>query len=144
MEHRTESFIRWQGRAIEELGKTIHFLLALALTTIGFIASVLLDEKFTFKNACAKQCLAFGSIFLLACTVVLLLLILNRLSGIRQTTKIARKRETEERDDIETLRSKVKAKDKLTWILFKISVFIFMAGEILIIIAFLNQVSDKF
>ena len=50
-----ESFIRWQGRNIEELGKAITLLLSLCLATIGFVISKLLDQGFQFQNCTIKS-----------------------------------------------------------------------------------------
>ena len=72
-----DSFIRWQGRTIEELGKAINLLLSLCLVTIGFIFSKLIDKDFQFHYCNSKLLVITGSFILLLSTVINLILIYN-------------------------------------------------------------------
>ena len=90
MENKNESFTRWQGYTIQELGKATNLLLSLCLATIGFVLSMLLNENFKFNNCCCKTLLILGTIILLLCTLTLLALMYNRLFSFRNTTQIAR------------------------------------------------------
>lgn len=140
---KNESFIRWQGRTIEELGKAINLLLSLCLATIGFIVSKLLDKDFCFLNCTAKLLVSIGSIILLIATITLLVLIYNRLHAFKGTTQIARKREINDRSDIIALREKVNKRDKCTWTLFKLSIFTFSLGELFVIAGFIIEIVKK-
>lgn len=138
-----ESFIRWQGRTSEELGKAINLLLSLCLATIGFIISKLLDKDFQFLNCTAKLLVSIGSIILLIAVIILLLLIYNRLHAFKGTTQIARRRETDDRSGIIVLREKVNQRDKCTWTLFNISIITFSSGELFVIVGFIIEAANK-
>lgn len=138
-----ESFIRWQGRTIEELGKAINLLLGLCLATIGFVVSKLLDKDFHFINCNSRLIVFVGSIILLITVILLLFLIYNRLHAFKGTTQIARKRETNDRDNINSLRTQVNQKDKLTWTLFNLSIVAFSLGELLVILGFIIEISNR-
>ncbi len=140
---KNESFIRWQGRTIEELGKAINLLLSLCLATIGFIVSKLLDKDFLFLNCTGKSLVFIGTIILLIAAIILLFLIYNRLHAFRGTTKIARKRETNDRTNINTLRTEVNQRDKCTWTLFSFAIAAFSFGELFVIIGFIIEITKK-
>ena len=143
METKKDSFIRWQGRSTEELGKAINLLLSLCLATIGFAVSKLLDKEFQFQNCTIKSILIFGVSIILISTIILLRLIYNRLFAFRLTAQIARKRETNQSSDINSSRQEVQKKDKLTWTLFKLSIVSFVVGELFIIIGFIIEISFR-
>ena len=137
------SFIRWQGRTIEELGKTINLILSLCLATVGFVVAKLLDKKFEFHFCLSKTFIIVGTLFILASIILTLTLIYNRLIAFRTTTQIARKREKNNRAGIEDLRTEVKQKDKCTWKLFRLSIISFLLGELFIIIGFIIELVNK-
>ncbi|GGH18134.1 hypothetical protein FAZ19_11910 [Sphingobacterium alkalisoli] len=140
MTNKNQSFIRWQGRAIEELGKTVNLLLALCLATIGFVVSKFLEKDFSFNSCIGKVFILIGSLALLFDTIILLLVMLNRLNSFKSTAQIARQRETENRTNIKSLRNEVTQKDKCTWILFKYSIVIFVLGELFIILGLFIEI----
>lgn len=137
------SFIRWQSRSIEELGKAVNLLLTLCLATIGFVLAKLLDKDFKFQNCSSNTIVIIGVFILLISTILLLVLMYNRLQAFKKTTEIARKREKNERNDIDTLRLEVKKKDKCTWMLFHYSINTFIVGEAIIIIGFITEVAKR-
>jgi hypothetical protein len=136
-----DSFIRWQERSINELGKVINLLLSICLITIGFIVTKLLEQTF-FAYNCYSKCLIIGGCLMLLLTIVLLLIIiLNRLTSIRNTAHIARAREKNIIDNnIKKLRKEVKCKDQITWRLFISSIIIFSFGELSAIAGFAIQI----
>lgn len=138
-----ESFVRWQGRTIEELGKAINLILSLCLATIGFVIAKLLDKDLEFQNCSSKTVVIIGTIIILSSTTILLILIYNRLLSFRSTAQIARKREKNDRTNINELRQQVNRKDKYTWSLFGLSVSSFLLGELFIIIGFIIEVSNR-
>ena len=141
--NKNESFIRWQGRTIEELGKAVNILLSLCIATIGFIVSKLLEKDFIFFNCMAKLFVIIGSVSLLIATVILLILMYNRLHAFRGTAQIARKREKNKREGIDSLREKVRKKDECTWTLFNLSISTFSLGELFVIIGFIIEIAYK-
>lgn len=62
--NKSGSFVRWQGRSIEELGKSINLLLTLSLAMIGFTIAKLLGE-FIFLSCSAKTLILLGNSVLL-------------------------------------------------------------------------------
>lgn len=138
MEQKNESFTRWQGRTLEALGSAINVLLSLCLATIGFNVSKLLDRD--FFNCRAKLLTIIGSGILLIATATLLILMYNRLHAFRGTAKIARKRETNKTEGIDSSREKVRKKDNCTWNLFNISIITFSLGELFVIFGFIFEI----
>ncbi len=135
-----KSFVRWQGRTIEEFGKIINLLLTLSLATIGFVISKMLDKDFSFRNSSAKFIVCLGTLIALTTVVTLLVLIYNRFKAFKITTQIARSREKNKRDDIVSLRSKATRIDKQTWLLFKVSISFFLLSELLTVLGFTIEV----
>ena len=136
------SFIRWQGRSIEELGKAINLLLTLSLAMIGFTIAKLLGE-FIFLSCSAKTLILLGNSILLVTVFLILLLIRNRINSIRKTAQIARKREKNSTDGIEVLRQTVRSLDKTTWTLFNCSVILFLVGQGLTVIGFVLEILKR-
>lgn len=132
------SFIRWQGRSIEELGKAINLLLGLSLTTAGFVISKLLDPQFQNAiNICQTKLLILGISISLVTILLLLFLMYNRLLSFRKTTEIARKREKGILGNLGFLRGQVKSIDKCTWKLLVASIISFISSELTIILGFI-------
>lgn len=138
------SYIRWQDRRIEEFGKAINLLLSLSLAAIGFVIAKILDEDFEFSNYFNLSIILIGISILLISVISLLCLIYNRLNSIRTTAKIARKRETRQLEGINILRNRVNMRDKCTWILWKLSIFCFILGNLFIIIGFIMEINNKY
>ena len=137
-----ESFIRWQGRSIEELGKAINLLLTLSLATIGFVVAKLLED-FYFLSCFTKYLIIIGSFVLLITTILLLILIRNRLVSIRKTAQIARKREKGLTDNLQKMRDVVRSLDKSTWTLFNSSVLCFIIGQTSVVIGFIIEILNR-
>ena len=140
---KNESFVRWQGRSLEQLGIAINLLLSLCLATIGFTISKLLDKDFIFLNHFTRKIILLGSFNILLTILLVLFLIYNRLHSFKKTTQIARKRETNNLSNIDILREKVKKADKLTWLFFNISLVSFALGEILVFVGFIFQIINR-
>lgn len=137
-------FVRWQQLSISEMGKTISLFLGIAFTTIGFVVSQLISADFIFRNYWDKFLFSFGSVVLLAHIVVSLILTLNRLKDFKQTAKIVRAKLKNKKSDIADLRQEVERISSKTWCLFSSSLWLFGIAELLIIIGFVVQISNKF
>src|SRR5437899_11385536 len=86
-----ESFVRWQGITITQLGYVLNLLLGFATASLGFSLTLLKDEHFA-----PQRCEKFffdSSLGLLGCSVIVgILCVSNRLWDFRKTTHIARDR----------------------------------------------------
>lgn len=138
-----EAFSKWQERTQNLRTHTISVFLGMSLATIGFIIDKILEPTFSFISIYSKVAFIIAGILLLANTVTTLILMLNRLQGFRHTTIIVRKRDKEDRVDIDELRQESFKIDQDTHWLFNLSVWLFSFGELVTIVAFVMQISPK-
>lgn len=126
------SFIRWQGRTVEQLGFVNNLLIALATALLIFEGKLPFDEKKILT--CADKCLIVFSILLIFFSLsVGCYVAWNRLHSFRQTTQIARQRETGKTTDINELRVLVRKLDNRTWHLLTIQTILFFLGLLLFV-----------
>ena len=133
-----DSFIRWQGRTIEQMGYAINVLLITTIAIIGFVVNQLLKNEL----CCYHQLLLLGGLsVLILCFIIILILILNRLLDFRITTQIAKKREKENEDKIrlEKMRDESRLRGRATWFLLYASVILLCVGSFLIGLGFIGQ-----
>jgi hypothetical protein len=125
-----ESSVRWQGRTIEQFGYALNVIFGLAIASIGYEASLILNDDIQFVGW--QTCLL--SISLLALVVsscAAFWCIINRLRDFRLTAKISRKRENKENDiELEYLRKEAKGLGDFTWTLFWWQIWSFIIGVI--------------
>jgi hypothetical protein len=142
----SESFIRWQERALTLRTHTISVFLGIALATIGFIIDKILDKEFQFRNVCVKIFIALSVIMLLINTTVILILMLNRLKGFRHSTQIANQRKSNSLtgDELGDLRQQSLEIDTNTHWLFETSVILFLLGQLFAVVGFGIQLFPKF
>ena len=125
-----ESFIRWQGRTIEQLGFVNNLFIGLATALLIFEAKLPFEEKVTLS--CTEKWLAFLSVLSVFLSLAFGCYVAwNRLRSFRNTTHIARQRETGNRTNIEELRALVKRLDSRTWPLLTIQTVLFSIGALL-------------
>jgi hypothetical protein len=140
-EHK-ESFVRWQGITIAQLGYVINLLLAFATASLGFGFSFV--RECTFHPNCFVR-INFGlSLFLLLLSVVAgLLCVNNRLTDFRKTKDIARDREQWCRDGVDPpeidarlsgRRTEVKTLGEKTWNLFRWQIWCFGLGAFFLVL----------
>ncbi|MFA6414633.1 MAG: hypothetical protein WC217_02085 [Candidatus Paceibacterota bacterium] len=145
MDKDDDRFVRWQQLSISEMGKTISLFLGIAFATIGFVVSQLISADFIFRNYWDKFLFSFGSVVLLAHIVVSLILTLNRLKDFKLTTKVVRVKQNEKSTSaIADLREELEMISNKTRCLFGCSLWLFGIAELLIIIGFIIQISNKF
>lgn len=116
-----ESFIRWQGRSVEQMGFLNNLLTGLSTGLLAFQINFAFSKEFALHRAEMSifvVSLAFGFLSL----IFGVYLAWNRLSSFGKTARIARKRETKKRKRIEELREYVKDLDNRTWVLLKLQV----------------------
>ena len=134
---KNESYVRWQGRTIEQMGYAINTILIVTMASVGFSVSQLLRPDIYY---CASCYIKNGVIVLFICIILIMLLILNRLIDFRETAKIARKREKDKLDGIEEKRLCVKLIGNITWCLLYTIIVLFLVGHALIAFGLFNMI----
>jgi hypothetical protein len=127
-----QSFIRWQGRTLEQLGFVNNLLIFLATGMLAFQVQIAIG-KVTFTNL-DKCVIVLSTLLIFISLIVGCYLAWNRLLSFRLTTQVAYKRETGKREGIEDLRNKIKILDKRTWQLLTIQTVLFGLGALLVVI----------
>jgi hypothetical protein len=146
-----ESFVRWQGIAITQLGYAVNLILGFATASLGFSLTLLRDEHFTPQHS-EK---GFFDLLLVLLGLSLLfgiLCVINRLRDFRQTRDIARDRERlkdkgmndvqikealkQRRDDVENL-------GKWTWRFFWFQLASFSLGVLALVLVFASVYRNK-
>lgn len=128
-----ESFVRWQGRTIEQLGFVNNLLVGLATGMLAFQTKVAFDDKVSFTGV--ERWLAILSIILVFLSLAFGCYVAwNRLRSFRATMQTARQRETNQRQGIEELRTLSTALDKRTWWLLPLQTALFALGGLLLLV----------
>jgi len=128
------SFVRWQGRTIEQLGFVNNLLIGLATGMLAFQTKLAFDDKVSFTTV--ERWLAIPSIILVFFSLAFGCYVAwNRLRSFRATMQTARKRETGQRQSIEELRALSAALDKRTWKLLPVQTALFALGGLLLLVS---------
>jgi hypothetical protein len=128
-----ESFVRWQGRTIEQLGFVNNLLLGLATGILAFQTQGAFNGGLSL--AYYEKCsMVLSMLFMTASLLAGCYLAYNRLKSFRLTAKIARNRETNVREGIATLRACVKKLDARTWLYLKLQVSSFALGGLFLVV----------
>ena len=137
-----ESFVRWQGITITQLGYAVNLILGFATASLGFSLTLLKDKDFVLKG--------WGEALFLLSLLALLLSILfgiwcaiNRLHDFRETTQIARDRERLDDTLLQQKRDDVDKLGERTWRLFKIQFWSFAAGLVALTVGFMMIYRDR-
>ncbi len=119
-----ESFVRWQGRSIEQLGFLNNLLMGLSIGLLIFQINLAFSREVALSKA--EELVFIASlVFCLFSLTFGIYLAWNRLFSFGQTAQIARKRETVKRNGIDKLRAHVKQLDIRTWELLKAQMITF-------------------
>lgn len=138
-----ESFVRWQGITLKELGYSVNLLLASATASLGFGFSFVKESEFNPSSA-MRVVFGMSLLLLLVSVSVGLLCAHNRLSDFRKTRDIARDRERWHREGIyesaiytrlSRRRDEVEAIGRRTWGLFYGQLWCFVGGVLLLIVS---------
>lgn len=107
------SFIRWQGRTIEQLGAVNNTFSALALAILGLMGSWIESDppRYGWSLIAAEFTLCFAGIS----AVIGAALAWNRLLAFRLTARVARRREKGHGKGLNELRKRVRVHDSVTW-----------------------------
>ena len=135
-----ESFIRWQGRYLEQRQNASSVMLGLSGGALAFSASLISDEKYfiglwptlTFHGVALLQTLsiAAGVFFTI-----------NRVRDYGVTTQIARIRRKEQLDSLPALRSEQRRLGRITRGLYSAQASLFLAGTLFFIAFCLTRLS---
>lgn len=138
------SFVRWQGVAIAQLTYAANLVLTFAVATLGFQATLLLNDKFTLAGAWQK-CVFTLSLILIATSIAFgIAVVVNRLRDFRATKEAARLREEEAGDSsIEPYRQLYRRLGVNTWRLFWWQLGTFGIGTALTAAAFIPFAAQK-
>jgi len=132
-----QSFIRWQGRTIEQLGFVSNLLIFLATGMLAFQVQLAIREiSLTILDKCT---IIISTLLIFISIMFGCYLAWNRLLSFRLTAQVARKRETGKRETgkregIEDLRNKVETLDKRTWWLLPTQIVSFGLGALPLVI----------
>ncbi len=132
-ELKNESFVRWQGRTVDQLSFVNNLFVGLSTGMLIFLIQFAFSHNGRFVNI---------EKWLNVCSIVLIffslftggLLAINRLYSFRLTSEIARNRESNGREGIEEKRSLAKKRDRRTWILLWTQIISFILGGLLLLI----------
>jgi len=125
------SFIRWQDRLIIQLGYINNLLIGLSAAFLAFFFQVKSGESNIFSRVDLIFILLLVTLFFLS-FIIGIIVAWNRLRSFRYTAKIARKRERDDRKNIDNLRKKTGKIDNWTWYLLNIQVGSFTLGVIIV------------
>lgn len=114
-EQKNVSFIRWQGKTLEQLGFVNNLFIALASGFLILEAQSIFSKK--FLQPCEALLIGLSVILVFASLIVGGFLAINRLQSFRSTSQIARQRETGQKVFISDLRKQVDNLDSKTWIM---------------------------
>jgi hypothetical protein len=127
-----ESFIRWQGRYLEQRQNASSVMLGLSGGALAFSASLISDETcfigqwptITFHGVALLQTLsiAAGVFFTI-----------NRVRDYGITTQIARVRRLKQQDSLQSLRTEQRRLGKITRGLYSAQASLFLAGALFFI-----------
>lgn len=143
-DNNNESFVRWQQLTLAERSKAINLFLGALFATLGFVITRLVDKDFVFYSPYSKAAILLGSAVGLISICCFIIMILNRLKDFRISTELARLGYIKDNGNISTLKKQAEKTGKITHCLHKISLCCFAVCEVLVVIGFIIQVSNKF
>ena len=132
MSDKNESFIRWQGRMIEQLGFVNNLLIFLATGLMAFQIQLAVTEK-SF-NILEKYFVVLSMSLIFISLMIGCYLAWNRLKSFRITAQVARKREKGNKEGLEDLRKQYRILDERTWQLLSAQTFYFALGSLVLIL----------
>ena len=133
-----ESFIRWQGRLLKQMGFFNNLLLGLTTGLIAFQTQLAFDQGVSLMP-CEIVVLLTSILILFLSILVGCYLAWNRLNDFRFTAQIARKRENGQLDGIGKLRRKSDRFGERTWNLIQWQAALFVLGSLLLFIATIGR-----
>jgi len=131
------SFVGWQEKRIEQFGFANNLFIALASGFLILEAQSFLGE--TSFQVTEALFISSTTILMFASLLVGCVLSINRLLSFRNTAKIARKRETKQRNGIEDLRTSTEAMDERSWNMLWWQTGLFILGSTIFVFLIEDQ-----
>jgi hypothetical protein len=130
LEDDRESYLRWQGLAIKQLGNTINLFLTLGSAAISLALKILIESQSPFPGA--ARCLFYWALLFLGFSVgAALSANCTRAFDFRHTRRAARERMKDGKDHDE-FHDKAECYGKWTWRIFLGQTVTFGLGVILL------------
>ena len=141
---KTEKFIRWQGRAITQLSYAINIIMTFSVASVGFGASLLINQNFN-PTSCQAY-VFFASLFLLLTSIAFgVWCTINRLRDFRATKEITNiKRKDENSQELPRLRDFANKLGNRTWGIFWWQIGTFTAGIIIMVLSVAYILGSKY
>ncbi|ARV13960.1 hypothetical protein [Polaribacter sp. SA4-12] len=136
-----KSFLKWQNIRISQLGFANNLIIALAIGLLGYIIDFIQTDNLTLTSV-QKFLFWIGCSLIIISIGLGIFVVLNRLEDFKLTARIARKRETEELNEIESDRIKSKKLGKITWNGFIWQIVTFIVSFSLLIAMVLISLKD--
>ncbi|MGG7035137.1 MAG: hypothetical protein ACI7YS_08085 [Flavobacterium sp.] len=136
-----QSFIRWQGILISQLGFANNLVIGLNVGVLGYLMNFI--KNATILNGFQKILFWTTCLSIVVSLLTGLILVINRIDDFKITAKIARKRETNNREGIEQDRNESKEIGKKTWNLFVWQISTFFVSLICALVLILIEHGDK-
>lgn len=134
---RNESFVRWQGITVTQLGYAVNLILGFATASLGFALTLLKDKDFTPKHSekiffdLSLALLSFSIAFGVWCVI-------SRLRDFRKTKDIANEREELGEAELKRKRDELDKLGSCTWLLFWSQIVSFGVGLLALVLVFLS------
>jgi len=128
-----ETYVRWQGFRIAQLGLCIALFLTFSVATLGFSVNLLVQPTFAITACIAKVFFILSGALGFLSIVCGALACLTRLEDFRLTAQVVRHRgDSSKAAEIELWRKSYKRLGNLTWALFIAQLVLFALQAVLL------------
>jgi hypothetical protein len=135
-----DAFVRWQGIAIAQFTYATNLVLGLAVATLGFAVTLLLNKEFV-PVSWQKYAFSLGLLALVASIATGICFAVNRLRDFRATATTARGRAKGANAD--DSRELAESLGKCAWTLFRWQITSFAVALLLIVVGVGGIISSK-
>jgi len=136
-----QSYLRWQKIRITQLGYTNNLIIALAIGLLAFIVSYIQTEGLELSYL-QKYFFWSGTGLSISSIGLGIYVVVNRLEDFRLTAQIARNREKNKRDTIDSDRIKTAKLGKRTKITFILQIATFLIAFLLLLIMIILEFNE--
>jgi hypothetical protein len=142
-DNKRDAFVRWQGITISQLTYAINLILALAVATLGFGVTLLLNKEFVLISW--QKCIISAALLTLLASVGLgIWCVVNRLRDFRATEQVTCMLQKGLDDsEIQHLRALSDRLGKKTWSIFWWHIGTFGIGVVLVVVGVAVTVTSK-
>ncbi len=136
-----ESYIRWQNIRITQFGFANNLIIGLSIAQVGYIVNFIQSDNLVL-NCFQKILFWFGGGLSLVSIALGIFVVFNRLEDFRLTAKIAKNRESDIIESLETDRKKSMKLGKKSWNTFIWQTSTFIIGFLLLLIIILIELKS--